>query len=148
HMDRAKPGFLAVDQTGHRFVNEAESYHDVVLAMYERNATNAWFICDHRFIRAYGLGLVRPLISPLRPFIRDGYLIRASTIEELANKLGVPADNLSATVASYNEAARTGVDTEFGRGSRVMNTFNGDPDVKPNPCLAPVELGPFYAVRG
>ncbi|MHA6732251.1 FAD-dependent oxidoreductase [Devosia sp. A369] len=146
HMDRGKPGFLAVDWSGRRFTNEAESYHDVVMAMIRHGATPAWFICDHGFIRKFGLGLVRPLISPLWPFIRDGYLVRGTTIAELATKIGVPAHALEATIKQYNTSAETGVD-EFGRGTKALNTFNGDPDVKPNPCLAPVVKGPFYAIK-
>ena len=34
-LDRAKPGLIAVNSAGRRFVNEAASYHDFVLAMFE-----------------------------------------------------------------------------------------------------------------
>jgi succinate dehydrogenase/fumarate reductase flavoprotein subunit len=32
-IDRQKPGFIAVTRKGHRFANEANSYHDVGLAL-------------------------------------------------------------------------------------------------------------------
>ena len=39
-MDRAKPGLIAVNAAGHRFVNEAVSYHDFVEAMYRAHETS------------------------------------------------------------------------------------------------------------
>jgi predicted oxidoreductase len=53
---------------------------------------------------------------------------------------------LQATVARHNASAVTGVDEEFGKGSTVYNRHYGDPSHRPNPCLAPIENGPFYAV--
>jgi hypothetical protein len=38
-MERAKPGFIAVRQDGRRFVNEADSYHDYMCALF--NASGA-----------------------------------------------------------------------------------------------------------
>ncbi len=150
HMDRGKPGLLAVDASGRRFVNEADSYHDFVLAMFRNGgggrAIPAHLICDHRFLRKYGFGLVRPLISRISPFVRDGYVTRARTIESLADRLGVDRTALRDTIATYNNDARTGVDSLFGRGSRALNRFNGDPDVGPNPCMHPVDRPPYYAI--
>ncbi|SFU47897.1 FAD binding domain-containing protein [Methylobacterium sp. 174MFSha1.1] len=40
-----------------------------------------------------------------------------------------------------------GEDRAFGKGSTAYNRFNGDPDFTPNPCLAPIATGPFYAVE-
>src|SRR5690606_27387359 len=56
------------------------------------------------------------------------------------------ADALARTVANMNEYARTGVDPEFGRGSNAYDRMFGDPSVKPNPCLGPIDRPPFYAV--
>ncbi|MES1147638.1 MAG: FAD-dependent oxidoreductase, partial [Bradyrhizobium guangdongense] len=38
-LDRAKPGLLAVNASGRRFVNEADSYHDFVAAILRSNAS-------------------------------------------------------------------------------------------------------------
>jgi predicted oxidoreductase len=40
-----------------------------------------------------------------------------------------------------------GEDRDFGKGSTAYNRFHGDPEVTPNPCLAPLAVPPFYAVR-
>jgi succinate dehydrogenase/fumarate reductase flavoprotein subunit len=147
--DRAKPGLIAVDRDGRRFVNEAVSYHDFVraqLAAGER-AIPAYLVCDGRFIWKYGLGRIKPFTLSLRSFESGGYLRRASTIEGLAAALGIPADALRATLERFNDGARRGVDPQFGRGSNVYQRHLGDADHAPNPCVAPIERSPFYAIE-
>ncbi len=150
HMDRGKPGLIAVNSAGRRFTNEADSYHDFVLAMYRSHQTvpsiPAWLICDHRFIRAYGIGLIRPHYPRLEPYVRAGYLHRADSLEALAQSIGVDATGLGESVAQHNRDCERGVDTAFGRGSNQLNRFNGDPQIGPNPNLAPIVRAPFYAV--
>ena len=50
-------------------------------------------------------------------------------------------------MADYNRHARKGEDPEFGRGSTPYNRYQGDPAQKPNPCVVPIEDGPFLAVK-
>lgn len=146
-LDRPKPGLIAVDRTGRRFVNEAVSYHEFVRAMYASGAVPAWLVCDRAFIRRYGLGLIRPRSPSLRRYVRNGYLKEADSISGLAARIGVPADALAATVERWNNAAATGKDTEFGKGESIYDRAGGDPDVRPNPCVGPVAAPPFYAVE-
>jgi succinate dehydrogenase/fumarate reductase flavoprotein subunit len=54
---------------------------------------------------------------------------------------------LEATVVAFNEHARVGDDPEFGRGATAFNRASGDPVHQPNPSLAPLEKGPFYAIK-
>jgi predicted oxidoreductase len=54
---------------------------------------------------------------------------------------------LEETVETWNRDVAAGEDRAFGKGSTAYNRFNGDPDFKPNPCLAPITTGPFYAVE-
>jgi succinate dehydrogenase/fumarate reductase flavoprotein subunit len=149
-LDRAKPGLIAVDRTGRRFVDEAVSYHEFVRAMYRAHAQApaipAWLVCDRAFIRRYGLGLIRPRTPSLRRYVKSGYLTEAATIVELAAKLGLPADNLTRTIDRFNGFAERGVDPDFGRGDNAYDRTNGDPSVTPNPCLGPIATPPFYAV--
>src|SRR6185295_10057483 len=107
----------------------------------------AWLVCDHRFIRRYGLGHVKPAPMPTRKSLRSGYLKRGRTLRELAEACGIDAAAFEATMAAYNAAAREGRDPEFGRGTTAYNRINGDPKQTPNPCVAPIERGPFYAVK-
>jgi 3-oxosteroid 1-dehydrogenase len=46
-----------------------------------------------------------------------------------------------------NEFARTGKDLQFDRGGNVFDRYYGDVNVKPNPNLAPIAKGPFYAIK-
>lgn len=151
-IDRAKPGLIGVLSDGKRFVNEADGYYDYTAAMVARvpegQEVVSWLICDHRFQRRYGLGHARPFPIPVGPSIRSGYLQRANTLEDLAKLCGIDAGGLVETVGRYNTHARRGEDPEFGRGSTPYNRKQGDPNhAGPNPCVAPIEQRPFYAVK-
>ena len=152
-FERGKPGVIAVTVAGRRFVNESNSYHDFVHGMLHAPLATrpaiAWFICDATFIRRYGLGIAKPFPVPLRPYLRSGYLKCGATIAELARQTDIEVAVLEETVARFNGFALTGIDAEFGRGSNVYNRYHGDPSHGrgPNPCLAPIALAPFYAVR-
>ena len=149
-LDRAKPGLIAVNAGGRRFVNEACSYHDFVLAMFETHATTpsipAWLICDTPFILKYGLGAVYPGAPNLARLMRAGYLARAGSLDELAASIGVDAEGLKETVARHNGFAATGVDIDFAKGESALNRFNGDAGNKPNPCIGRLATPPFYAL--
>lgn len=146
-LDRAKPGLIAVGPDGRRFVNESDSYHDFCMGMIRAGLKEAWLVVDDAFIRKYGLGLVFPGAKKLGYFLKKGYVTKGATLAELAQKIGVDAANLQDTVERHNGYAVTGEDLEYGRGTSVMNRFNGDSEVKPNPCMKPIEAAPFYALK-
>jgi predicted oxidoreductase len=50
-------------------------------------------------------------------------------------------------VRRHNDCARTGIDTDFGKGGNAYDRSSGDPEHRPNPCLGPIERPPFFAVR-
>ena len=146
--DRAKPGLIAVGRDGQRFANEAVSYHEFVraqLAQQDR-ALPAWLVCDARFLWKYGLGRVRPFAWSVRGEVAQGYLKRAASIAALAQEIGVPTAALQCTIDDYNRHARAGHDPAFGRGGDAYQRHLGDAEQQPNPCVAPIERGPFYAV--
>jgi succinate dehydrogenase/fumarate reductase flavoprotein subunit len=149
--DRAKPGVIAVNASGRRFVNEALSYHEFVLAMLRdgNDAAGRSFhlVCDRRFLWTYGLGRIRPFTLRLGRYIKSGELIEAPSIDALADLIGVETSALSTTVDKYNAHARVGIDPEFGRGTSIYQRHLGDAGHSPNPCVAPIERAPFYALR-
>ncbi|PRX27372.1 3-oxosteroid 1-dehydrogenase [Paraburkholderia sp. BL18I3N2] len=154
--ERALPGCIVVNRLGKRFANEAQDYLDFVLAMYEDHANSganlpAWMVFDARFRKKYNAGpLVAGSILPDRLHPRHWLgkvYFRGDTLEALAWQIGVNPEGLKKSVDRLNEFARTGVDLEFNKGGNAYDTFYGDHSVKPNPCLAPLEEGPFYAIR-
>ncbi|WP_436291516.1 FAD-dependent oxidoreductase [Variovorax sp. LjRoot178] len=146
--DRAKPGLIAVNKDGQRFVNEAVSYHEFVRAQLRdpRRNVPAWLICDSRFLWKYGLGKVRPFTFSTAEDEKSGYLKRADSLAELAIAIDVPPAEFQRTLRKYNEGAARGMDPEFGRGSNIYQRHLGDADQRPNPCVAPIEHGRFYAI--
>ena len=149
-IERGKPGIIGVLSNGQRFVNEAGGYYDYVSAMVAAapgEKVESWLICDHTFQRRYGLGIARPFPLPTTALVRNGYLKRADSLHDLANQCGIEARGLIDTVTEYNHHARLGEDPQFGRGSTLYNRKQGDALHGPNPCVAPIEQGPFYAVK-
>lgn len=146
-IDRAKPGVIAVTGQGRRFVNEGNSYHDFIQALFAQGETTAWLVTDHRAIRAYGLGFVKPRPLPLAPHLKSGYLKTGDTFEQLAQACGIDPPALKHTLDAYNRHAKSGTDPDFGKGGTAYNRFYGDPEIRPNPCVAPIVQAPFYAVQ-
>ena len=149
--DRAKPGVIAVNASGRRFVNEALSYHEFVRAMLaggnDTTGRRFYLICDRQFLWSYGLGRIRPFTWRIRPYVESGELVEGQDLDALADLIGVDQSALSGTVDRYNADARNGLDPEFGRGSTIYQRHLGDAGHLPNPCVAPVEQAPFYALR-
>jgi succinate dehydrogenase/fumarate reductase flavoprotein subunit len=150
YLDRAKPGLIAVDEAGQRFVNEAASYHHVVEGWLDHarrhGRRHAWLVCDADFVRRYGLGVIPPGTRRLARWQRCGYVRVAPSLEALAAQAGIDAAGLARTVAATNEDAHAGVDRAFGKGQAPLDRFNGDPSHAPNPCLGPIRRPPFVAL--
>lgn len=155
-MDRAKPGMLTVNQAGERFVNESTSYHLFGLAMQEANkasaAIPAYLICDAQALAKYGIGMVRPGAktgdSSTAEFLADGYLTMGNTVEELASKLGINAQNLERSVQQMADYAETGVDPDFQRGETAYQRNIGDATwTGKNPNLGALAHAPYFAVK-
>ncbi len=144
-LDRPKPGCIAVNLDGNRFANEAA--RDMIDAMHQTGSVPAFLICDQRFIKKYGMGLVRPGGLGLKRYIETGYLLTATDLHSLANAMEIDSDALEATVSRFNQFADSGVDEDFGRGAREQERATGDPEHGPNPCLGALRMAPFYAVK-
>lgn len=150
-IDRGKPGIIGVLANGKRFCNEGDGYHDYVRALIEAvppgEEVVSWLICTRRFQRRYGLGIARPAPLSERGWIKRGYITAGRTPEELARACGIDPAGLRHTIDEFNRHAVRGEDPAFGRGSTPYNRANGDPEQGPNPCVAPLGVGPFYAVK-
>jgi len=150
-LDRYKPGVIGVLKNGQRFTNESNSYHDVGAALIRacegQTETAMWLVCDKTTLGKYGLGYVKPAPMPIGRFIQSGYLFEGKTLADLARVTGMDAAGLEQTVRAYNVGAVKGEDPAFGRGRTSFNRYLADPENQPNPCVAPVQTGPFYAVK-
>jgi len=144
--------FLHVNRLGKRFMNEdtwmqAKS----VRCMMQPGGDYAWSILDgkyldemaERFDELGGQGMMplsevggsfrrEHMAETMQGYIDRGVAFRADTLEELAKRIDVPAENLTATVARYNEIVATGDDVDFGKRARLLTS---------------VEKPPFYALK-
>ncbi len=155
--ERAFPGAIVVNGQGKRFVNEAAPYLEFVDAMYKDNECTggksipAWVIFDAHFRFNYAMGPLMPAqIMPdsrLPKAWHKTVYWKAESLQELAAQIEVDVTGLKHTVERINGFAASGNDADFQRGGNVFDRYYGDSNVKPNPCLAPVKKGPFYAMR-
>jgi 3-oxosteroid 1-dehydrogenase len=150
--ERTVPGCMLVNGAGERFVNEAAPYVDVVHAMYDGHRDKvphvpSWLIVDQRYRDRYMFAGLGPRQAFPGRWYTVGAVHRAGTVAELAGRIDVPPEALRATVERFNGFARTGRDNDFRRGESAYDRYYGDPRNRPNPCLAPLERAPFYAVR-
>lgn len=150
HLDLSLPFCILVDQNGARFCDESGAYMEIGQRLFQRHAETgkgipAWVIMDKRQREYYPWGTAAPGQVP-QAWLDSGYLKRANSLRELAAQCGIDAAGLELTVRRFNEFCRTGRDEDYGRGSRAFDRAHGDPSVKPNPNLGPIEQGPFYAV--
>jgi 3-oxosteroid 1-dehydrogenase len=153
--ERTLPGGIMVNARGERFMNEALPYVEAVHRMYggefgrgDGPAENipAWMVIDQQYRNRYVFAGLTPRQAFPGRWYKAGSLVKADTIAELAVQMGVSADALVETVDRFNGFARAGKDEDFGRGESGYDHYYGDPRVKPNPSLAPISHGPFYAV--
>ena len=151
--ERSLPGAVVVNSQGERYVNEASPYVDFVHRMYDVHGKDgastipSHLIVDQRYRNRYPFVQAPPRAPLPRWMTKFGIVTTADSLEELAEKIDVPADKLAATFARVNEMAATGKDEDFGKGDSAYDRYYGDPANKPNPCLAPIGDPPFYAFR-
>ncbi len=154
-FDVGRPHSVCVNRNGVRFVDEACSYDEFGMAMVKDQVetganTPCWLIFDATFRSKFPAGGLLPtLVMPdwmISPDCWDRYVFRSDTLEDLAMKIQLPVDAVMQTVANMNEYAKTGVDPEFDRGGNPYDCMFGDANVTPNPCLGPIDKGPYYAM--
>ncbi|MEQ6900706.1 3-oxosteroid 1-dehydrogenase [Nocardioides sp. YIM 152588] len=150
--ERNLPGSIIVNSAGRRFMNEALPYVEATHEIYKGQATGVDHVPAHMvFDQTYRNRYLFAGVAGRQPFpgrwYKEGVVTRADSLAALAEKLGLPADALAQTVERFNGFARSGVDEDFGRGESAYDKYYSDPTVKPNCSLAPIEKGPFYAVK-
>lgn len=154
-FDHGRPHSVCVNRNGVRFVKECIAYDQFGLAMLEDQAKTGanitvWLVFDAQFREKYSAGgFMLNAMMPDHKVPREWwghYIYRADTIEKLAAQIEVDPKALAQTIRNMNEYARTGVDTEFGRGNDAYDKFLGDARITPNPTLGSIDCAPYYAV--
>lgn len=148
--DRTRPRSIMVNRDGRRFTNEAANYNAIGGAFHQEDVNAfgyanqpAWLIFDHTHLARYGSAM-RPYAGQTPP-----WLVEAPTLEELAERLGLPSDELGHTVERWNENVAAGVDPDFHRGESAHDRWWGDPYKKGSidGTLGPITDAPFYAMQ-
>ncbi|WP_458688322.1 3-oxosteroid 1-dehydrogenase [Nocardia tengchongensis] len=154
--ERNLPGSIMINTQGQRFGNESAPYVEAVHTMYggeygqgEGPGENVpcWLVFDNRYRSRYIFAGLQPGQRIPSRWMENDLIVVAPTAAELAEKIGVPADNLAATIERFNGFAETGKDLDYQRGDSAYDRYYGDETIKPNPCLNKLEVGPFYAVK-
>ncbi len=135
-------GAIIVNREGRRFVNESIPYKDIGMASIDQTDGVGFMVFDQKIFDR-GVQNTRNAAGALPPEnvvsgldeSRIRLLVKADTIEELADRMHVPRQELVDTVERYNGFVEAGTDAEFGRSHLSANI--GVP-VK-------IETPPFYA---
>ena len=124
-------GAIAVNREGRRFVDESLSYKLVGDACLQQQDAIGFQIFDQGVMdRSTSDGSSFDLGAELR----SGRLVQEASADALAERLGVNASGLAATLERYNVDVARGEDSVFGRAS--LSSGWGEP--------VPIERAPFY----
>lgn len=123
--------WLMVNNKGNRFMNEAENFGIQCNAYLMQPKGEVWMICDSLYKEKSEITM--PGAYPddvdekLAKVVASGEVLKADTIEELADMIGAPRENLVATVEERNRAAAEGVDPEYGTPAKYLVSIDTPP---------------------
>jgi 3-oxosteroid 1-dehydrogenase len=146
----ASPHAILVDGTGVRYMNEGGSYVAYCKSMLQRNeiapAIPSWAVFDSQYMSKYMLAGTMPGSSKPQRWYEEGYLKKAVSIGELAEKIEVESVVLTETIERFNGFVDNNRDADFKRGERAYDNWLGDPLHQPSQTLGTIEQAPFYAI--
>jgi 3-oxosteroid 1-dehydrogenase len=154
--ERNSPGSIIVNMSAKRFMNESMPYVEACHHMYGGTYGQgpgpgenipAWLVFDQQYRDRYIFAGLQPGQRLPKKWVESGVIVSADTLEELATKTGLPAEQLAATVQRFNGFAASGVDEDYHRGESAYDRYYGDPTNKPNPNLGEIAQAPFYAAK-
>ncbi|MCS6769455.1 MAG: FAD-dependent oxidoreductase [Candidatus Caldarchaeum sp.] len=150
------PAFIYVDKHGNRFMNETAIeahisclpllYFDPVKLEYPRIPSHVIF--DEKNMEAGPLSPHRAVYGEWSADnlaeLEKGWIVKADTVERLAERLGLPPNSLKTTVSRYNDMCSLGVDMDFGRRQDELMPIEGPPfyGIKIWPCVLNTQGGP------
>jgi 3-oxosteroid 1-dehydrogenase len=136
---------LMVDQHGRRYGNESLPYDRFGRLMARApERIPSWYVFDSR--EGGRLPAIAMPEGDPAEHLAAGTWVRADSVRELAGAIGVPPEELAATVERFNGFCERGVDDDFGRGADEYDTFFAGGE-GPNPALTTLTEPPFLAAR-
>ena len=152
-VEKGMAGSITVNRKGARFSNESQNYVSFVADMIKDEANTPSYMifdADFRHQRPVASVLIQGKFFPdwmiPKAWWTPEFLSKADSLKELASKVGIDSSGLENTVAGFNQYAVDGKDADYQRGDSSYDRYYADPEVKPNPCLAPLLKPPFYAL--
>ncbi|CAM5221094.1 Fumarate reductase flavoprotein subunit [Castellaniella defragrans] len=130
---------IYINRSGDRFMNE-DSPYAVSPGIVRDNGGSVWTVFDEKARLGLPPGYAHWTPQRVEEDARSGAMLCASTLEELAAKMHVPADRLIASVTRWNEQLPNGVDPDFLRQATMHNKGDDKP-------LAAIAQPPYYAAR-
>lgn len=139
-------GGIFVNQAGRRFVNESGPYDRIGRTIVAEQAagrldTPFWMVYDDRRGDTPPVKATNVSMGDPAAYRSAGLWRSADTLEALAAEIGVPAAELVATVARFNEMVAAGRDTDFGRGDEPYDRAFS----RGKPPLVAIDTPPFHA---
>ena len=116
-------GAILASQKGERFVNELDTRDKVSAAINALPEKSAYLVFDQG---------VRDRAKAIDFYDQKGFVEKGETIEELAEKIGMPADTLKATIDTWNQDVNAKDDKQFGRTTGME---------------ADLSTAPYYAIK-
>jgi len=136
---------VMLDSSGKRYANECLPYDRFGREMTKSpDRVPSWFIFDDKD-GGHLPGIAMPEGDP-EQHLAAGTWVKADTLTELAQAIGLPESELVASVERFNGYCATGTDEEFGRGNDEYDGFFCG-GTGPNKALTPVDQAPYHAAK-
>jgi fumarate reductase flavoprotein subunit len=138
--------WLHVNQRGERFTNENQGYQALASAVTVQPGYYAFQVIDSHYldhIGDYTNGGRGGTAEQMDAAVEAGSVLKADTIEALAEAADLPVDAFTATVARYNELVDKGSDDDFGSAIIAYNGIKDPPfyAIKRQPAILVAGLG-------
>ncbi|MCA0294231.1 MAG: FAD-dependent oxidoreductase [Actinobacteria bacterium] len=146
---RRAPHSLIVDSAGDRFFDESLPANAAGRALYERSrgmrAVPSFLVMDNRHRQSTPLGPWTAGSTPKKA-LDAGEIVRAGTLNDLAQALGIDRAGLLGSVVRFNGFASKGKDLDFSRGE-AATAAPGDRGRRRGGSLGKVDKPAFWAVK-